>query len=101
MVFGYATSQHAAKIPAWALRLRSAHVQLARAVVAKDRSAVLQHYADTWFWIGRITGDLIAAGEDKRYWPQVQAATKEITAAQPALWHARAFLSGGFRVPAA
>lgn len=89
---GYAPEAHAAKLPPWTLRLRTARQGLDTAVRRRDRSEVLRNLEDLWFWIGRLTGEAMAAAADPRHAQQAAAAGVELQAAHQVVYRARALL---------
>ena len=89
---GYSAAAHAAKLPAWTLRLRAASHGLALAVRRRNRPEAVRLLEDVWFWIGRITGEAMAAAELRRHARGATRAQAEVQRAYVAIYAARAFL---------
>ncbi len=89
---GYTATQHGAKLPAWILRLRIARRGLDDAVRAGRGADVAAQLADVWFWIGRLTGEGLAASGDPRYADAVSAGIRELHRSYGSALRARALL---------
>lgn len=63
---GLIEADHARKIEPWIVRLRAARDGLREAVQARDRARVLRQMEDVWFWVGRLTAEVLAV-EDPKY----------------------------------
>lgn len=48
---------HAAKLPAWLLRLESATTLLEETIEQRNRAAIASAVEDVWFWLGRVLCD--------------------------------------------
>jgi hypothetical protein len=99
-VIGYgapdSAADHARKLPAWMLRLRSAIEALDAAVLRRDRVSAHRHFADSWFWSGRITADILGAADDPASAGIARAAAEAIIDANRSLTAARRFLLTGW-----
>ena len=60
-MIGYTAIEHADKLAAWTLRLRSAVQARSRAEAARDADAVRRAEEDVNFWVGRLTGEVLAS----------------------------------------
>lgn len=60
-MIGYTAIEHADKLEAWTLRLRSAVKARSRAEAARDADAVHRAEEDVNFWVGRLTGEVLAS----------------------------------------
>jgi hypothetical protein len=60
-MIGYTALEHADKLAAWTLRLRAAVEARRRASSAGDAAAVRRAEEDVNFWIGRLTGEVLAS----------------------------------------
>lgn len=58
---GLSPEEHGDKLPAWTLRLRSALAARARATRRNDAAALRRAEEDVGFWVGRLTGELLAS----------------------------------------
>lgn len=59
--FGLPPAEHEDRLPAWTLRLRSATAFLVRAKASDDMEMLHRAIGDVWFWIGRLTADLLSS----------------------------------------
>ena len=67
MSLGIPPEEHADRIPAWTQRLRSAVAARNRAIRKNDAVALRRAQEDVWFWIGRLTCDVLASGNDAAF----------------------------------
>ena len=92
---GLASHVHAAKLPAWTLRLRTATALLADAVQRGDRREALDQVADVWFWEGRIVCDAMSAVDSPAHDATAADAFAAMAEARGPLYRARLLLLGG------
>lgn len=59
--YGLPPREHEDRLEAWTLRLRSAVVALRRARASGDMEAIHRGIEDVWFWVGRLTCDLLSS----------------------------------------
>lgn len=93
-LLGLAAHVHAAKLPAWLLRLEIATELLQDATDAGDVAAALAGVADVWFWQGRVMGDLLSLPDDPRYDGLAQRAAVAALEAREALAEAVELIVG-------
>jgi hypothetical protein len=90
---GLVEAEHARKLVPWTARLKAAREGLAEAVARGDRRGAVRGIEDIWFWIGRLTAELLAV-EDPKYNDARMAGAQEIIAAQREVGEARRLLAG-------
>lgn len=94
VILGHIARVHAGKLPAWTLRLRGARGDLIRAVRSRSRRETIRALEDVWFWVGRLTGEALAAVSDPRHGAVAKVAFDEIVKAQRDVFAARRLLGG-------
>lgn len=89
---GLVEADHARKIKPWISRLEAAREGLREAIGAGDRKATVRQLEDVWFWVGRLTADLLAV-EDPKYDNLRLEAVQAIVEAQRDVATARTLLA--------
>jgi hypothetical protein len=79
--YGLPPEEHADRLPAWTTRLRSAVAARDRARQRGDAAALKRAQEDVWFWVGRLTCDVLSSGADPAAAPARQDAVAAIIAA--------------------